>query len=276
MITTTTTTIIIIIMMMMMMIINMIIITIIIILIIIIIIIIIIAMRGAMRDFLQSPHCAANCLQHVRSSGLGAIVCKARANTSSAYHVQPAACHLVRRDSSAIKFDRVEIAFILPLFYWLKPLTDEGGEETWYLHVPKTATGEAIERNRYFPAAVRIVTSAFLYACETWTLTAEMERRIQTFEMRCYRRIFCISFRDRITNEDVRNRVRAAIGPHGDLLSIVKTRKLRWYVHVTRATGLANTIMQGTQYQAGGDEADQRNAGTTTSRNGRSCLSPRH
>ena len=29
------------------------------------------------------------------------------------------------------------------------------------------------------------------------------------------------------------------------------------------------------QYQAGGDEADQRNAGTTTSRNGRSCLSTR-
>ena len=26
-----------------------------------------------------------------------------------------------------------------------------------------------------------IVTSTFLYACETWTLTAELERRIQTF-----------------------------------------------------------------------------------------------
>ena len=61
-----------------------------------------------------------------------------------------------------------------------------------------------------------------------------------------YRKIFGISFRDRITNEDARNRVRAAIGPHDDLLSIVKTRKLRWYGHVTRATGLANTIMQGT------------------------------
>ena len=91
-----------------------------------------------------------------------------------------------------------------------------------------------------------IVTSTFLYACETWTLTAELGRKIQTFEMRCYRKIFGISFRDRITNEDVRNRVSASIGPHDDLLSIVKTRKLRWYGHVTRATGLANTIMQGT------------------------------
>ena len=78
-----------------------------------IIIIIIFAFKGAIRDLLQSPHSAANCLQHVRSSGLGAIVCKSRA-THRAFitckcHVT---CHLVRRDSSAIKFDRIEIAFI--------------------------------------------------------------------------------------------------------------------------------------------------------------------
>ena len=39
----------------------------------------IIALKGAIRDLLQSPHCAANCLKHVRLSGLGAIVCKSRA-----------------------------------------------------------------------------------------------------------------------------------------------------------------------------------------------------
>ena len=55
---------------------------------------------------------------------------KITCNTSSAYHVQRVVCHLVRRDSSAIKFDRVEIVIILALLYWLKPLTDEGGEET--------------------------------------------------------------------------------------------------------------------------------------------------
>ena len=53
-----------------------IIIIIIIITIIIIIIIIIMAFKGAVRDFSQSPHCNTNCLQHVRSSGPGAIVCK--------------------------------------------------------------------------------------------------------------------------------------------------------------------------------------------------------
>ena len=46
----------------------------IIIIIIIIIIIMIIPFKGAVRDFLQSPRCAANCLQHVRSSGQGTMV----------------------------------------------------------------------------------------------------------------------------------------------------------------------------------------------------------
>ena len=41
--------------------------------------------------FLQSSHCAANCLQDVCSSGLGAIVCKSCA--SSAYHVQHVVLH---------------------------------------------------------------------------------------------------------------------------------------------------------------------------------------
>ena len=41
--------------------------------------------RRSSRFFLQSPCCAANCLQHVHSSGNHVqITC----NTSSAYHVQ--------------------------------------------------------------------------------------------------------------------------------------------------------------------------------------------
>ena len=68
---------------------------------------------------LQSPHCTTNCLQHVRSSGPGAIVCKSRATHPALINAICVTCHVVRRDSSAIKFDRVEIAFIGALFYWL-------------------------------------------------------------------------------------------------------------------------------------------------------------
>ena len=37
-----------------------------------------------------------------------------------------------------------------------------------------------------------------------------------------------------------------AIGPHEDFLTIVKRRKLQWYGHVARSSGLAKTILQGT------------------------------
>ena len=49
-----------------------------------------------------------------------------------------------------------------------------------------------------------------------------------------------------ITNEDVRNSFRRAIGPYEDLTTIVIKRKLRWYVHITRSAGLAKMILQGT------------------------------
>ena len=61
---------------------------------------------------------------------LGCSCVQVTCNTSSTYHVQHVVCRVVQRDNSAIKFDRVEIAFVFTLFYWLKPLTDEGGDET--------------------------------------------------------------------------------------------------------------------------------------------------
>ena len=91
-----------------------------------------------------------------------------------------------------------------------------------------------------------LVTSIFLCACESWTLTAELQRRKQVMEMRCYRKILRISYKDHVTNEEVRAKIQQAIGPHVDLMTIVKRRKLQWYGHVSRSSGLAKTILQGT------------------------------
>ena len=41
-----------------------------------------------------------------------------------------------------------------------------------------------------------LVTSTNPYVCESWTLTAELQRRIQAMEMRCYRKILRISYKD--------------------------------------------------------------------------------
>ena len=85
-----------------------------------------------------------------------------------------------------------------------------------------------------------------VYACESWTLTAELQRRIQAMEMRCYRKILRISYKDHVTNEEVRAKIQQAIGPHEDLLTIAKRRKLQWYGHFSRSSGLVKTILQGT------------------------------
>ena len=49
-----------------------------------------------------------------------------------------------------------------------------------------------------------------------------------------------------VTNEEVRAKIQRAFGPHEDLLTIVKRRKLQWCWHVYRSSGLAKTILQGT------------------------------
>ena len=91
-----------------------------------------------------------------------------------------------------------------------------------------------------------LVISIFLYACESWTLTAELEKRTHAFEMRCYRRVLNFSYKDHVTNEEVRRKIQAAIGEYDELLALVKKRKLRWFGHISRASGLAKTILHGT------------------------------
>ena len=64
-------------------------------------------------------------------------------------------------------------------------------------------------------------------------------------EMRCYRKILHISYKDHVTNEEVSAKIQQTIGPHEDLLTIVKRCKLQWYGHVSCSSGLAKTILQG-------------------------------
>ena len=83
-----------------------------------------------------------------------------------------------------------------------------------------------------------LVISIFLYACESWTLTAELVERTQAFEMRCYRRLLNISYKDHVTNEEVRRKIQVAIGEYDGVLIRVKKQKLRWFGHVSRYSGL--------------------------------------
>ena len=91
-----------------------------------------------------------------------------------------------------------------------------------------------------------LVISVLLYACETWTVTPDILSKLQATEMRCFRKLLGISNRDHITNDAVGDRIRQAIWPYDDTLTTVKKRKLKWFGHVSRSSGLAMTILQGT------------------------------
>ena len=64
--------------------------------------------------------------------------------------------------------------------------------------------------------------------------------------MRCYRRILNISYKDHVTNEEVCRKMQAAIGKYDKLLTMFKKWNVRWFGHVSRSSGLAKTILQGT------------------------------
>lgn len=97
-----------------------------------------------------------------------------------------------------------------------------------------------------------LIMSIFLYTCEAWTLTAETEKRVQAMEMRCLRKCVGISFKDHITNEEVKNKIKNAIWPYIDLLTTVQRYKL--HGHVT----FSNGFFQGTFLQLQLEEEERR------------------
>ncbi|GFR75435.1 endonuclease-reverse transcriptase, partial [Elysia marginata] len=52
-----------------------------------------------------------------------------------------------------------------------------------------------------------LVISILTYGCETWTLLADTERRIQAFQNKCLRKLLRISYKNHVTNESVRELV---------------------------------------------------------------------
>ena len=80
----------------------------------------------------------------------------------------------------------------------------------WFKYMPKhhNSTYKIIwnDRNKAFSSNITLmhslVMSIFLYACESWTVTAGTERRIQAMEIRCLRKLIGITYRDYISNEE--------------------------------------------------------------------------
>ena len=96
-------------------------------------------------------------------------------------------------------------------FKYLGPvITDEGSKPELLCGIAQTTAALTrlkpvwIDKSISHSSKIRLmrslVTSIFLFASESWTLTVEFQRRIQAMEMRCYRKILHISYKDHVTN----------------------------------------------------------------------------
>ena len=75
---------------------------------------------------------------------------------------------------------------------------------------------------------------------------ADLEKRTKAFEIRCYKRLLNISYKDHVTKEDISRKIQAAIGKYDGPLTLIKKWKLRWFGHISRPSGSAKMILQGT------------------------------
>ena len=85
------------------------------------------------------------------------------------------------------------------------------------------------------------VFSVILYGCETWTLTKPLMDRIEACEMWFMRKMGNISYKQRITNEEVLRK----LGTQRSLLKSIKTRKLRFFGHTKRHNTIMKDILEG-------------------------------
>ena len=86
-----------------------------------------------------------------------------------------------------------------------------------------------------------LVFPVVLYGSESWTMTKADRRRVDAFEMWCWRRVLRISWTERVTNKEVLART----SPHMSLEAMALKHKLSYFGHVMRAHGMERDLMLG-------------------------------
>ena len=80
-----------------------------------------------------------------------------------------------------------------------------------------------------------------LYGAETWTLRATDQKRLESFEMWCWRRMEKISWTDHVRNEEVLLRVYE----QRNILHEIRKRKANLIGHVLRRNCLLQQVIEG-------------------------------
>ena len=118
-----------------------------------------------------------------------------------------------------------------------------------------------------------LVTSIFLRACESWTLTAELQRRIQAIKMRCYCKISHIS--SHLIHRSCYQRGSLCQDPAGNLTTWRPDHRKETQTEVVCTCLLFwPKPSYKEQWKGEEDKADRKRDGKTTSRNGKAWSLP--
>ena len=105
----------------------------------------------------------------------------------------------------------------------------------------KTFTSKRLKTKTKIRILKCYIFSIFTYGSEAWTLSKVLEQKIESFEIWCYRWMANISWKDKVTNENVMKK----LDIKRNLLKDVQKRKLRYYGHVKRKNNFLTTAMEG-------------------------------
>ena len=108
------------------------------------------------------------------------------------------------------------------------------------------------------PTKVRLVKAMVfpvaMYGCESWTIKKAEHRRIDAFEMWCWRRLFRVPWTARRSNQSILKE----ISPEYSLGGLRLKLKLQCFGHLMwRTDSFENTLMLG-KMKAGGEGDDKR------------------
>ena len=96
--------------------------------------------------------------------------------------------------------------------------------------------------NRLLSTKLRLLNAlvypVLLYGTEIWTIKKNDLKKLVAFEMRCYRKVLNITWKDKIRNEDVLLRISSCIFKPKRILARITESQLSWFGHVCRISNM--------------------------------------
>ena len=101
-------------------------------------------------------------------------------------------------------------------------------------------------RDITFPTKVRLVKAmvfpVVMYGCESWTIKKAEHRRIDAFELRCWRRLLRVPWTARRSNQSILKEINPGCSLEGMMLKL----KLQYFGHfMQRLDSLEKTLILG-------------------------------